>query len=106
MENQIVVAPNPNMRQQNSCPQEENFYLLKQRDIKIAINARLVVLCCCHTGKGKISSEGVVGLARAFLCAVARSFLATLWPIDHEGTKEFINFFMMKFAMKLWYVRQ
>ena len=94
------------MRQQNSCPQEENSYLLKQRGIKIAINARLVVLCCFHTGKGKTSSEGVVGLAGAFLCAGARSVLATLWCIDDEATKEFMKIFMMKFAMQLWYLRQ
>ena len=58
--------------------------------MKITVNAHLVVLCCCDTGKGKISSEGVVGLARAFLCAGARSVLAILWPIDDEGTKEFM----------------
>ena len=53
---EIFLAPNPNMMEQNSCPPKENSYLLKQRDImKIAINARLVVSCCCHTGKGKIS---------------------------------------------------
>ena len=61
--------------------------------MKIAINARLVVLCCCHTGKCKISSEGVVGLARAFLCAGARSVLATLWRLHDEGTKEFMKIF-------------
>ena len=91
---EIFLAPNRNMREQNSCPPNENSYLVKQRDImKIAINARLVVLCCCHTGKGKISSEGVVGLARAFLCAGARSVLATLWRIHDEGTKEFMKIF-------------
>ena len=91
---EIFLAPNPNMLEQSSSFPEENSYLLKQRDImKIAINARLVVLCCCHTGKGKISSEGVVGLARAFLCAGARSVLATLWRIHDEGTKEFMKLF-------------
>ena len=91
---EIFLAPNPNMIEKNSCPPKENSYLLKQRDVmKIAINARLVVLCCCHTGKGKISSEGVVGLARAFLCAGARSVLATLWRIHDEGTKEFMKIF-------------
>ena len=62
----IFLSPKTNMTEQNSSPPMENSYLLKQRDImKIVINARLVVLCCCHTGQGKISSEGVVGLARA-----------------------------------------
>ena len=91
---EIFLAPNRNITEQSSSPPNENSYLLKQRDVmKIAINARLVVLCCCHTGQGKISSEGVVGLARAFLCAGARSVLATLWRIHDEGTKEFMKIF-------------
>ena len=91
---EIFLAPNSNKTGQNLFPPKENSYLLKLQDImKITVNARLVVLCCCHTGKGKISSEGVVGLARAFLCAGAHSVLATLWPIDDEGTKEFMKIF-------------
>ena len=91
---EIFLAPNANMTKQDSCSPNENSYLLKQRDImKIAINARLVVLCCCYTGQGTISSEGVVGLARAFLCAGARSVLAILWRIHDEGTKEFMKIF-------------
>ena len=91
---EIFLAPNPTKTEQNSSLPNENSYLLKQQDImKIAINARLVVLCCCHTGKGHISSEGVVGLARAFLCAGARSVLATLWSIHDEGTKGFMKNF-------------
>ena len=91
---EIFLAPNPNMLEPSSSLLEENSYLLKQRDImKITINARFVVLCCCHTGKGKISSEGVVGLARAFLCAGARSVLATLWRLNDGATKEFMKIF-------------
>ena len=69
-------------------------YLLTQRDIQsITVQARLVVLCCCYTGQGKVSSEGVVGITRSFLSARARSVLATLWPIDDMATKEFIEKF-------------
>ena len=63
---EIALTPNPNMTEETSSLPKENSYLLKQQDIlKIGTNACLVVLCCCHTGQGKISSEGVVGLARA-----------------------------------------
>ena len=40
-----------------------------------------------------VSSEGVVGMARAFLFAGARSVLATLWAIDDEATQVFMKRF-------------
>ena len=61
--------------------------------MNISVNARLVVLSCCDTGKGKVSSEGVIGITRAFLGSGARSVLSTLWPIDDNGTKEFMEHF-------------
>ena len=77
----------------SSVPKPES-YLLTQRDImSVSVQARLVVLCCCHSGQGKISSEGVIGITRAFLAAGARSVLATLWPIDDYATKEFMEKF-------------
>ena len=51
----------------------------------------MVVLCCCHTGQGKVTSEGVIGITRSFLAAGARSVLATLWPINDTATKEFME---------------
>ena len=45
---------------------------------------RLVVLSCCHSGRGEIKVEGVVGIARTFMGAGARSVLVSLgslrWP--------------------------
>ena len=38
-------------------------------------------------------SEGVVGMARAFLSAGARSVLVSLWAIDDEATMEFMKSF-------------
>ena len=40
-----------------------------------------------------MSSEGVVGIARAFLGAGARSVLVALWSIDDEATMEFMRSF-------------
>ena len=57
------------------------------------MQARLVVLCCCYTGQGKVSSEGVVGIARSFLAAGARSVLGTLWPINDAATVEIMKKF-------------
>ena len=57
-------------RSESKTPTEEQ-YILKMSDIQAAkLRARLVVLSCCHSGQGPVSSEGVVGMARAFLWLV------------------------------------
>ena len=53
------------------------------------LRARLVVLSCCHSGRGKVTAEDVAGIARAFLGAGARSVLVRLWAIDDEATMKF-----------------
>ena len=42
-------------------------------DVQAAnVRVSLVVLSCCHSGRGRIlKAEGVVGIARAFLAAGA-----------------------------------
>ena len=72
-------------------------YVLTQSDIlKCKLTARLVVLSCCDTGKGQISSEGVLGIARSFLGAGASSVLVTLWKINDMFTKLFMTVFFNK----------
>ncbi|CAH3194082.1 unnamed protein product [Porites evermanni] len=61
--------------------------------LKAKLRAKLVVLSCSHTGKGKICAEGVVGIARAFLGAGARSVIASLWAIEDKATMEFMRNF-------------
>ena len=88
---EIVLAPDP--RWESKSPTEEDC-IMKMSDIQaVKLRARLVVLSCCHSGQGKVSSEGVVGMARAFLFAGARSVLATLWAIDDEATMMFMKSF-------------
>ena len=56
----------------------------------VQLRAKLVVLSCCHSGRGTVTAEGVVGIARAFLGAGARSVLVSLWAIDDKATMEFM----------------
>ena len=71
---------------------EEN--VLTMQDVQdVTLTARLVVLSCCDTGRGALSAEGVIGIARAFLCAGARSVLASLWSIDDDSTMKFMTQF-------------
>ena len=87
---EIVLAPPPFIDRK---PEEED-YLLTMADIsKIRLRARLVVLSCCHSAQGQIKTEGVVGIARAFLGSGARSVLVALWAIQDEATKQFMGRF-------------
>ena len=88
---EIALAPSPTRSSLN--PARENYLLTMQDVLKAQIRARLVVLSCCHSARGEVKSEGVVGIARAFLGAGARSVLVSLWAIDDEATMEFMKVF-------------
>ena len=87
----IALTPGPN----RACtiPEREDYVLTMRDVLTVQLRARLVVLICCHSGRGEIKAEGVVGIARAFMGAGARSVLVSLWAIDDEATMEFIKSF-------------
>ena len=94
---EIALAPlepvRPGSTAQTGIPQEDD-YLLKMSDIsKVKVRAKLVVLSCCHSGRGQIRAEEVVGIARAFLGAGARSVLVALWALDDRATKKLMSLF-------------
>ena len=83
---EIILSPDP--------ASKPGDFLLTMKDILDSnLRARLVVLSCCHSGQGEVKAEGVVGIARAFLGAGARSVVVTLWAIDDRATKEFMKHF-------------
>ena len=87
---EIALSP---PRSTTGIPQEDD-YLLKMSDIsKVKVRAKLVVLSCSHSGRGQIRAEGVVGIARAFLGAGARSVLVALWALDDIATKKLMSRF-------------
>ncbi|XP_022805634.1 tetratricopeptide repeat protein 28-like, partial [Stylophora pistillata] len=87
---EIVLSPGPFS---SNIPDEED-YLLRIADIsQVKLRAKLVVLSCCHSGRGEIKVEGVIGIARAFLASGARSVLVTLWAIEDKATEQFMNRF-------------
>jgi CHAT domain-containing protein/Tfp pilus assembly protein PilF len=58
------------------------------------LNADMVVLSACNTGRGKIvSGEGLLGLSRAFLAAGARTVIVSLWRVNDESTARLMQFF-------------
>ena len=93
---EILLAPNSGW---TSRAPAKKYYVLTMSDVQaVRLRARLVVLSCCHSGRGEVKSEGLVGIARAFLCAGARSVLVSLWAIDDEATMEFMKHFYQHLA--------
>ena len=87
---EIILSPNfPSAK----GPKEKEFLLTMADVLDAKVRAKLVVLSCCNSGRGNIKVEGVVGIARAFLGAGARSVIATLWAIDDEATLAFMRHF-------------
>ena len=94
---QIALAPN-RRTDGTGIPQEED-YLLTMEDIsKVQLRAKLVVLSCCHSGRGQVNYEGVVGIARAFLGSGARSVLVSLWAVEDTATEQLMNQFYVHLA--------
>ena len=87
------IALAPSFCRPNGIPQED-VYLLTMTDIsRIQVRAKLVVLSCCHSARGKTKAEGAVGIARAFLGSGARSVLVSLWALDDESTEQLMTHF-------------
>jgi len=74
---------------------QDNSYLTSA-DIQLLdlSNLELAFLNCCNSGKGKLYSEGLLGLGRAFLYAGAKAVVLSLWEvIDSKETCDFVEEF-------------
>ena len=54
--------------------------------LNLKLNADLVVLSACNTGRGRITGDGVVGLSRSFISAGTSSIIVSLWSIPDDTT--------------------
>ena len=77
----------------NGIPQEEEYLLTMTEISQVRLQAKLVVLSCCHSARGQIRSEGVIGIARAFLGSGARSVLVALWALEDKATEQLMFHF-------------
>ncbi|HEY9808256.1 MAG TPA: CHAT domain-containing tetratricopeptide repeat protein [Halomicronema sp.] len=68
-------------------PTDKADGLLTTREIlNLKLNADLVVLSACDTGRGSINGDGVVGLSRSFIGAGVQSVIVSLWAVPDSPT--------------------
>ena len=73
---------------------KEDGFLHVREIYNLNLNADLVVLSACQTGRGKLEKgEGILGFPRIFFCLGARSVLLSLWKINDKSTSYFMNYF-------------
>ncbi|AKG20929.1 CHAT domain-containing protein [Calothrix sp. 336/3] len=73
---------------------KKNDGLLSAGEIlDLKLNAELVVLSACDTGRGRISGDGVIGLSRSLITAGVPSVLVSLWAVPDAPTAELMTEF-------------
>lgn len=65
---------------------EDNGLLSAEEILKLKLNADLVVLSACDTGRGRITGDGVIGLSRSFISAGVPSIVVSLWSVGDNST--------------------
>ena len=64
----------------------------------LPLTADLVVLSACRSASGKISSDGIADLSRAFIAAGAPSVVASLWEAADATTAILMKAFYRAYA--------
>ena len=72
----------------------EDGFLQVREVYGLKMDADMVVLSACQTGKGVLENgEGLMGLPRTFFLAGSRSVVSTLWPVGDRTTADFMRSF-------------
>lgn len=75
----------------------DNGLLSAEQILDLKLNAELVVLSACDTGRGKITGDGVVGLSRSLITAGVPSVVVSLWSVPDAPTADLMSEFYRNF---------
>ena len=68
-------------------------WLTSEEILDLNLNAQLVVLSACNTGRGEITGDGIIGLSRSLIAAGTPSVLVSLWAVPDAPTSELMQTF-------------
>lgn len=60
--------------------------LTAEEILDLKLQARLVVLSACNTGRGQLTGDGVIGLSRSLLSSGASTVIVSLWSVPDLPT--------------------
>lgn len=81
----------------DSKPGNDDGVLLASEVVDMNLfGTELLVLSACETGLGDMSSEGVMGLQRAFKLAGVKTIVMSLWEVDDYATALMMETFYKK----------
>jgi CHAT domain-containing protein len=69
--------------------------------LDLKLNAELVVLSACDTGRGRITGDGVIGLSRSLISAGVPSVIVSLWSVPDASTASLMTEFYRNLQQKL-----
>ncbi len=72
---------------------EDDGLLTAEQLLNLKLNAELVVLSACNTGRGRITGDGVIGLSRSLISAGASSVIVSLWAVPDAPTSDLMTEF-------------
>lgn len=72
---------------------KDNGLLTAEEILNLKLNANLVVLSACNTGRGRITGDGVIGLSRSLISAGTPSVIVSLWSVPDAPTANLMKEF-------------
>jgi CHAT domain-containing protein len=77
-----------------------NGFLTASEIFDMQLQADLVVLSACDTGRGDLTGDGVVGLSRSLAIAGVPSVIVSLWEVSDDATKALMSEFYRNLRVK------
>ena len=72
---------------------QDDGLLTADEILELNLNADLVVLSACDTGRGRITGDGVIGLSRSLISAGTPSVVVSLWSVPDAPTASLMTEF-------------